>query len=399
MAFNFKFPDVGEGITEGEIVKWKVKVGDSVKADEPIAEVETDKAIVDIPSPKAGVILKINHKEGETIKVGEVLVVIGEKGEKIEESAPKKDEHYTGSVVGFLEEAKEDFKLEKNSKKSSTKLTENKIRATPKIRRLAKQLKVNLKNVTPSGHEGRITEDDIKNSVKKGVKIEYHGKITRKEFKGVRKTIAKNMMEAHQITVPVTTMHDADVTGLWEVRAKEKVKAEKKGVKITFMPYIIKAVTETLKKHAIINSTLEQDELILKDYYHIGFAVDTDDGLIVPVIKDADKKSLLSIAKELADLSEKARARKLRIDEIKGGSFSITNLGSIGVRYFTPIINYPESAILGLGSIENRAVASDNDIKIRKILPLSLTFDHRIIDGAQASKFMLDLIKNLENIK
>ncbi|AJF60971.1 hypothetical protein QT06_C0001G0121 [archaeon GW2011_AR15] len=402
MVFDFKFPDVGEGITEGTIVKWKVKAGDSVKADEPIAEIETDKAIVDIPTPKAGVILKINHREGETIKVGETLAVIGEKGEKAGETKEKKegreDEHYTGSVVGFLEEAKDEFKPGRSSKKESES-SEKRIRATPKIRMLAKELNVELKNIVPTGHGGRISEEDIRKSVKKAAKREYHGKVTRRELKGVRKTIAKNLVEAHLATVPVTTMHDADVTGLWEAREKEKISAEKKGVKLTFLPYIIKAATEALKKHPEINSTLEGDEIVLKNYYHIGFAVDTDDGLIVPVVKDADKKSLMELAKELAELGEKARARKLGIDEIKGGSFSITNLGSVGVKYFTPVINYPESAILGLGSIGNMPVASENDIKIRKILPLSLTFDHRVIDGAQASRFMLDLIKNLESIK
>ncbi len=409
MAFEFKFPDVGEGITEGEIVKWRVKVGDTVKAEQVIGDIETDKAIVEIPCPKAGVILKINHKVGETINVGEVLVVIGKKGESLEKkkpvvekkkkkpvSKPKKEDSkvpYTGSVIGFLEEADDAV----SGKKQVHKKVHERVRATLRVRKLAQVLKVDINTVTGSGPNGRISEEDVKNAATKVKIVKEHGKVKRVPFKGVRKSVALKMVKAHQTTVSVTNMYDADVTKLWDVRKKEKVKAEKKNVKLTFLPFIIIAAVNALKKNPVVNSSLDEGELLLKQYYNIGFAVDTEEGLLVPVIKNADKKSILIIAKELSVLSGKARERKLSLDDMKGGSFSISNLGSIGVKYFTPIINYPESAILGVGRIEEKARIVDGEVVPKKIMPLSFSYDHRIIDGATASRFMLDLISELQS--
>jgi len=422
---DFKFPDVGEGITEGVIVKWHVKKGDKVKADQVLAEIETDKAIVDIPSPKAGTISKINHKKGDTIKVGEVLVVIDEgSGKKPEpsskkssskkaskkkksEKTPKKKskktkkkksskkskpvKKYTGSVVGHLDENVRE--MPSATSKKTTEKSVQRIRATPHVRRLAREQGVDISAIKGTGHEGRITEEDVKRAKKRPVVA--HGKSQELKLKGMRKAIAKNMVESHTTTVTVTNMYDCDVTGLWDVRKKEKVKAEKKGVKLTFLPYIIEAVVEALKKNPMINASLDHETILLKKYYNIGVAVDTEDGLVVPVVKNADKKSLIDIAKELIELSEKARARKLSLKEMQEGSFTITNLGSIGVKYFTPIINYPESAILGLGRIEDKF----NGKEMRKSLPLSFSYDHRIIDGATASRFMLDVMKKLESYK
>ncbi|MBS3103061.1 2-oxo acid dehydrogenase subunit E2 [Candidatus Woesearchaeota archaeon] len=406
MAYEFKFPDVGEGIHEGEIVKWKVKVGDKVEADQPLVEIETDKAVVDIPSPKAGTILKINHKEGETINVGEVLVVIGEEGEKAEGKKEQKVP-YTGSVVGFLEEAPEEG--EKAEKRVSIKKEAAKrVMATPAVRILAAKLNIDINSVVGTGPEGRITEEDIKKASgteekeeKTGIKIarkyDMWGYIDRMPLKGVRKTVSARMYEAHATVVPITNFYDADVTELSELREKEKKAAEKKGVHLTFLPYIIKAVIKALGKHPIINSSLEGEEIIIKKYYNIGVAVDTPDGLIAPVVKGADKKDIFELAKEISILAEKARDRKLDLMDLKGGSFSITNLGSVGVKYFTPMVNYPESCILGPGRIEDKAVAREGKVAVRKILPIVITYDHRIIDGAEAARFMNDLISYLEN--
>ncbi len=392
---KFKFPDVGEGITEGVIVKWKVKQGDKVKADQPIADVETDKAIVEIPVPKSGVIKEIFHKKGETIKVGETLVELdtGEKTEKAEKKSKKKETKskakkgkYTSSVVGFLDD-KEELLPDRIQKKSSKDVKH--VRATPKIRKLAKQLGVDITKIKGTGHDGRITAEDLKKSKKTG-------KIEVVPLKGLRKSISKTLTQANTVEVPVTNFHECDFTKLWDIRKKEKTKAEKKGIKLTFLPYVIKAVLEGIKKYPVINSSIEHDEIIIKKFYNIGIAVATDDGLIVPNIKDADKKSLYDLAKEMTDLSDKARERTLKLDEMKNGTFTITNLGSIGVTHFTPMLNYPEAAILGLGRIEDKPVVEDGKVVIKKIMPMSLTYDHRSIDGAIASMFMLKVIEKIE---
>lgn len=409
MTIEFKFPDVGEGIHEGEIVKWKVKVGDKVKSDQPLVEVETDKAVVDIPSPKAGTILKINYKEGETIKVGEVLVVIGKKGEKVE----SKNERYTGSVVGFLEEASEDKSKGNAVKKAVVKKEAAKhVKAIPAVRVLARKLNVDINTVMGTGPAGRITEDDVEKAtpsekimpakkpaggIKVARKYDMWGYIDRMPLKGIKKSISKHMYEAHSTIVPITNFNDADATKLYDLRKKEKEIAAKKGIHLTFIPFIIKAVTKALKKHPIINSSLEGEEIILKKYYNIGVAVDTKDGLIVPVVKGADKKDIFELAEEIGKLAEKARDRKLDLMDLKGGSFTITNLGSIGVKYFTPMVNYPESCILGPGKIEDKPVVQDGKVVVRKIMPVTITYDHRIVDGAEAARFMKDLIGYLEN--
>jgi len=399
MAFEFKFPDVGEGITEGEIVKWKVKEGDTVESDQPLVEIETDKAVVDIPSPKAGKILHINGKEGQTINVGDVLVVIGEEGEKVS----KKAEKYTGSVVGFLEEAPdEEKKVEtKAIKKDAKKI----VKATPAIRALAKKLNVNLNSVSGSGPGGRITKGDLESKpaetktggIKVARKYDMWGYIDRIPLRGLRKATSKHTFEAHSTIVPITNIYDADVTNLVELRKKEKNTADKKGVHLTFLPFIMKALILALKKHPLMNSSLEGEVIIIKKYFNIGVAVDTEEGLIVPVIKGVDSKDIFQLAAELHTLSEKARKRKLDLMDLKGGSFTVTNLGSIGVKYFTPMVNYPEAGILGPGKIEDRPVVENNKIVIKKILPLSFTYDHRIIDGAEASRFMNDFISYLKN--
>lgn len=390
MVTEFKFPDVGEGITEGTIVKWKIKQGDSVKADQAIVEIETDKAIVDIPSPKAGIILNTYHKEGETIKVGEVLAVIGKKGEKIKKkiadkkSVKKKEEHYTGSVIGVLSDEVTELPSVHDEKVEESKVKRTHV--TLRVRKLAKKLNVNIDAIMTSG---RITENDIKQAAKGSIKGESV------ELKGLRKITAEHMVESFKNTVPVTNFYDLDVTNLWNKRQIEKIVAQKKGIKLTFMAYIVEALTATLKNHPYMNSSLVGNNLILKKEYNIGFAVDSGEGLIVPVIKNADKKKLYDLAKEIVDLAKKAQTRKVTLDELKGGTFTISNLGSIGVKYFTPVINYPESAILGLGKIEDQIGTNGEDIILKKVIPLSLTYDHKIIDGATASRFMNDFMEKL----
>ncbi len=419
MAFEFKFPDVGEGITEGEIVKWLVKEGDSVKQDQIIAKIETDKAIVDIPSPKAGVILKLGHKEGDTIKVGEVLAVIGEKGETLEETRPAKkleSERKSVSVVGEIPESLEYQPVTRPVQRELQATPTEHSMVLPSVRRLSRELGVDLSTVKGTGIGGRITEEDVRRAKGTGLlekvgitkpvavpqvikKYDMYGYIEHVQLKGIRKATAKKMSQAVHTAAHVTHMDNADVTELAAIREKEKLNAEKEGIKLTYLPYIIKAVIGALKKHPYLNAEMdeEHEEIILKKYYNIGIAVDIEGGLIVPVIKGADKKSTLDLAKELQEVVKKAEERSLDMADLKGGTFTITNVGSLGGIYATPIVNYPEVAILATGKIADRPVVKDGKIVVRKILPLALSFDHRVLDGAEAARFTNDLIALLEN--
>ncbi len=406
MVFAFKFPDVGEGIHEGEIVKWLVKAGDIIKEDQPLVEMQTDKAVVEIPSPKSGKVLKLNFKNGDTVKVGEVLILIEEKGGSSKES--------TG-VVGQIDEEKtgtkavEKISIRQSSLEKSFSKNDN-ILVTPRVRALAQKLNVDLNLIKKSG---MISEDDVinlskgkssekvlpKTGIKVVKKYDFYGYVDRVQLKGIRKTIAEHMSTAHSKIPHVTHMDIADVTNLSDIREKEKKKLEKEKIKLTYLPFVIKAVLNALKEHPYLNSTLDEEnqEIILKKYYNIGVAVDTEDGLMVPVIKGADRKKLSELAKELSNLSNLARERKIDLGDLKGGTFTITNIGSLGGTFATPIINYPECAILALGRIQESVLVIDGKMQIRKIMPFSLAFDHRIIDGAEAAKFANKIKEILEN--
>lgn len=380
MPKEFKFPDLGEGIEDGRIVKWFVKEGDFVKEHQTVGEVETDKATAEIPSPFEGTILKINFKEGQNIKVGEVLFVVGEKGEEVvkhqvfDKTVPKSKLKPAGAV-GYLEEAQEE------------------ILVTPAVRKLARDSGIDLSKIKGTGPGGRITENDLKiakgplgysgNSpkpeVKKKRKYDLWGYVDYVPLNNIRRVTARHMAEAWQKAPQVTMMTEPEVKELIKFREKETKKAEKKGIKLTFLPFIMKACQRAMKEFPLLNSRFNEEipEVIVKKYYNFGVAVDVDgQGLVVPVIKGVDMKSIEDIAGEIVELAGKARQKKLDIQDMKGGTFTITNYGSLGGVFSTPIINYPEAAILGLGRIrENK-------------FPFSLTFDHRILDGAYAVRFL-----------
>jgi pyruvate dehydrogenase E2 component (dihydrolipoamide acetyltransferase) len=425
MAYEFKFPDIGEGLTEGEIVRWLVKEGDEIKEGQPLVEVETDKALAEIPSPKTGVILKILAKEKEIVKVGQVIVVFGEKGEKIEKKEekpqkeePKKEEpakeappRPSVGVVGELEEAPEEGGgvVEKQKPAKPAFVSEHAL-ATPAVRGLAKELGVDIEKAKGTGAGGRVLEKDVRQTaeekgkpraeeVKKVKKYDLYGYVERIPLRGVRRSIAKAMVKSKYTAPHVTAMDEADVTGLWEIREKEKKAAEKKGIKLTLMPFIIKGVIAGLKEHPYLNAMLddENEEIILKKYYNIGMATDTPEGLMVPVVKNANEKSILQLAEEMFKLSEKARNRTVDLADLKGGTFTITNYGAIRGIFGTPIINHPEVAILGVGRIRETPVVKDGKIEIRRMLGLSLSFDHRVVDGAVAARFLNSVIEHLED--
>lgn len=382
MPFDFVLPDLGEGITEGEVRKWLVKEGNAIEEHQTILEIETDKAIVEVPSPKKGRVLKINKDIGDMAKVGEILMSIAEVGEIVEEKPKPEERPKSVSVVGVLPEEEEE------------------VLATPAVRALAKELGVKIETIKGSGPGGSITKEDVIEASEKAKKTEdQYGVIETIPIRGLRRTIAKNLIASQKTTAFVTGMDEADITELWNLREREKKALLDKGIHLTFLPFFIKAVRHALAEHPLLNASVdeEKEEIIIKKYYNMGIAVDTPDGLMVLVIKDVDKKTILELAKEIQDLSQKARDRKIKLEEMKGSTFTITNYGHFGGTFATPIINYPDVAILGAGKISEKPWVKDGQIVIRKILPLSLTFDHRVTDGVDSAKFLSKVIQYLED--
>jgi len=403
VVFEFHLPDIGEGVAEGEVVKWLVKEGAEVEENQPLVEIMTDKVNVEIPSPKKGTVLRLKAKEGEVVKVGQTLLVIGEKGEQTVTttstplaaeapmSAPAKAQVVTSAPL------------------TSVPKRSQEILATPATRKLARDLGVDLSLLQGTGPGGRITDEDVqrfKNSAVRSVTVAVPtlgkaGSEERIPMRGIRRKIAERMVKSKHTAAHVTHVDEVDMTEIVQLREKSKESAEKRGVKLTYLPFIIKALIPALKQYPYANATLddESEEIILKKYYNIGLATNTEQGLIVPVVKDADHKSITQLADEIARLSEKARAGELTLDEIQGSTFTITNVGSIGGVFATPIINYPEVAILGVHKITKRPVVRDNQIVIRDMTYLSLSFDHRVLDGALAAEFMNVIKQYLEDPK
>ncbi|MHB8481806.1 MAG: dihydrolipoamide acetyltransferase family protein [Nitrospiria bacterium] len=401
MSREFKFADLGEGIAEGEIAKWFVQEGATVETDQILLEVETDKAIVPIPSPYAGKITAIHGKEGDIIKVGDVLVEFSEESRRLPESSGKDQ----GSVVGRLEEASEEVATPLEAP-METAPERPRPRAIPSVRVLARSKGIDLNQVAGSGPGGRIRKEDIlayfggeSPLTKPPGGISLSEPVEKIPFKGIRRSAARLVSESARKIPHVTFMDKADMTRLRGVREQEKKSVEKQGLKLTYLPFIIKSVIAGLKLYPYLNSSLDEDrqEVLLKKYYHIGIAVDTPNGLMVFALKNADQKSILEIAKELNELGQKAASRTIDLKDLKGSTFTITNYGVIGGTYGTPIINYPEAAILGIGKIEDQPVVINGEIIIRKIAPLSLAFDHRLIDGADAGRFLNAVIDHIQN--
>jgi pyruvate dehydrogenase E2 component (dihydrolipoamide acetyltransferase) len=397
MPFNFVLPDLGEGITEGEIRKWIVKEGDNVEEHQTVLEIETDKAVVEVPSPKKGKVLKISKEVGDIAKVGDVLMTIAEEGEAVKEKKPVEEKP--------PEEKKAEDKKEKRGKSVSVvgvlpEEEEEVVLAPPAVRAAARELGVDLSRIKGSGPGGSIRKEDLTATVPEEEKAaDAHGPVERVPLRGLRRTISKNLIMSQKTTAFVTGMNEVDITELWGLREKEKKSLLEKGVHLTFLPFFIKAVIHALAEHPMLNSSIddEREEIVIKKYFAIGVAVDTPDGLMVPVIKNPVGKTILELSLEIQELSVKAKERKIKLEEMKGGTFTITNYGHFGGYFATPIINYPESAILGTGMISERPWVKDGKIVIRRILPLSLTFDHRVTDGVDASQFLAKVTGYLED--
>ena len=404
--FDIKFADIGEGIHEGVIYKIVVAIGDTIKDGDTLYLVETDKVTAEIPSPVDGSVNKINFKVGDTIYVGDTIMVIDDGNEQVavpevaqleEPIHESVEEKGSTSVVGDLEISNDVISSsEEVIQKNNTK---RKVLATPVARKMAKDLGVDINTVVGTGPAGRVMKADInktqevkKQEVVKPVTVTaVADDIERVKMSTMRKAIAEHMTKS-KFTIPHTAvMDEVDVDELVNYRNDVKLLARQKDVKLTYLPFFIKAVTIALKEHGIMNASLEGDEILLKKSIHIGIAVDTPYGLMVPVIKHADRLSLLEIAKAIEDLSRRAQEKSLTLDEIHGSTFSITNYGAFGSSFGVPVINYPEAGILGVGMITKKPVVIDDEIVIRSILPLSMSFDHRIVDGADAGRFMKTL--------
>jgi pyruvate dehydrogenase E2 component (dihydrolipoamide acetyltransferase) len=410
MAFVFNFPDVGEGIHEGRIVEWVVAEGATVAEDETLVKVETDKAVVELPSPRAGVVLKLHAAADAAIEVGDPLVTIGEAGETLPDEAAGTDEPAQKSAPAPVEEAPPAGPAARRPL------------ATPRTRALARKLGVDLGSVRGSGTGGRITDEDVERAARgEAVAVSPpsapqppaapavlsgrpeetdEGAVERVPVSHLRKVIASAMRTSKHTAAHVTHVDEADVTDLVNhYRAAKATIQDQAGVKFSLLPYFIKALVAALKLHPQFNASVDEhsEELLLKKYYNIGIAVDTPEGLIVPVIKGADTKDMVELAAEVADKAERARSRQLTLDELRGGTCTLTNIGPLGGVFATPIINQPELAIVGLHKIMERPAVVDGEIAIRQLMYLSVSFDHRWVDGADGARFMTDLVRLVSN--
>jgi pyruvate dehydrogenase E2 component (dihydrolipoamide acetyltransferase) len=375
-----------------------------VKENQPLVEIMTDKVNVEIPSPRKGTIQKLMAKEGETVKVGQVLLVIAEQGEPASAQATAVTSPSVPTATKAAMPPPSPLPPIGGAKKQQEVL------ATPATRRLARDLGVDLAMVQGTGPGGRVTEDDVKRSKEGGVRPAAAVAVTvpsprgpeeRVPLRGIRRKVAEHMVQSRNTAAQVTHVEEVDMTEIVRLRERAKASAEKRGVKLTYLPFIIKALVAALKEYPYLNASLDDDkqEIVLKKYYNIGIATDTEQGLVVPVIKGAEHKSITALAEEITTLSDKARTSQLTLDEVQGGTFTVTSVGSIGGVFATPIINYPEVGILGVHKITERPVAKDLQIQVRHMTYLSLSFDHRVLDGAMAARFMNVIKQYLEDPK
>ena len=440
--FEFKLPDLGEGIHEGEILKWHVTVGGSVKEDEPLVDVETDKAAVTIPSPRGGRIEALNGNVGDTISVGQIICVIAVEGEKAVAAPVAAPVKAATPVAGKP-------KVISELTAPATPIppvapTGRPVPAAPATRRLARELGVDVNLIPPTGPAGRVTPDDVRRfatlpagSYETPVETHVHiaateveddravtefaahaasviplldlgpmpdfaawGPIEKEPLRSIRRKVARKMVTSMILAPHVAHMDEADVNELEEFRTREKDRRKgQPGGHLTLMAFVIKAVTAGLRAAPSFNASLDpfKEEIIYKKYYNIGIAVDTGHGLVVPVIKGTEHKSIIEISKAIETVATQARDGTLPVEDLRGGTFTITNVGPLGGTALIPAINYPEVAILGMGRVQEKPVVRDGQIVIRKMLPLTFVFDHRIADGADAARFVSEMVRQLSD--
>jgi len=426
-VYEFKLPDLGEGIHEGEILKWHVELGGQIQEDGPLVDVETDKAAITIPSPRGGVLASVAGKAGDIILVGHVLAVIddgvgAEAAVSTPAAAPKAEPEPAPTAASSGD----------GSTVAPSAPASRRVVAVPAIRRLAREMKIDLGQVPPTGPGGRVTREDVMRFADTGESAEpaaaeqlpelksaaagadviplldieplpdfsQWGPVETEPFRSIRRKVARKMVTSMVLVPHVAHMDDADVTLLEEFRRREKERrAGGPGGKLTMLAFVIKAVTAGLRAAPAFNASLDpfNEIIIYKKFYNIGVAVDTGQGLVVPVIRDTDRKSILQISTEIEEVAAKAREGTLEVADLRGGTFTITNVGPLGGTALIPTINYPEVAILGMGCAREKPVVVGGEIVIRTILPLTLAFDHRIADGADAARFVTEMIRQLSD--
>ena len=424
MAQEIKLPDIGEGVQEGELVKWLVKVGDTVKPDQPVAEVMTDKATVEVPSPYSGTVKELKFKEGDMIKIESTMIILDGAGGATA-SAPKAEKQTPAqaptpaTTKAPAASANRPAAMSMASASTSTMevnppVADIRVLATPATRRLARETGVDINQISGSGLAGRVTREDVMNN-KGGTGAVAGGAPTfkfptptlgaaqggeeRVPLRGIRKKIAENMQMAKHVVPHFTLMDEARVDELVKLRTQAKAAAEKSGIKVTYLPFIMKALIATCREFPMFNASIDdqKQEIVYKKYFNVAFAADTPNGLMVPVVKAADQKSLLQISHEIQELSKKARDGKLALEDMKGACFTITNIGSVGGLYATPIINHPEVAIFGVYKIQDKPVWNGSSFDRAQVMNFTVTCDHRLIDGAVAANFMKAFIERIEN--
>jgi len=375
VSYEFKLPDLGEGLTEGEIARWLVAEGQEIGEDDPLVEIQTDKTTVEIPSPAAGKVARILVAEGETVAVGTVLVVIGEDG-----AAPVPDEQPRANEAPQKEAA---AASDVSPGLAPGNAAPARVRATPLVRRLAQELGVDLETLDGSGSQGRVTEEDVRSAAGSPGLAPGHAPEGRREpLRGVRKLIAEHMKRAHAEVPPVTWVEECDF-GAVDLKR--------------IVPLTLNAVAEALQEVPELNARLEGDEIVYLERYDLGVAVQTDNGLVVPVVRDCDTRSVDELADEVARLAEAARTNKLKPEELRGSTFTVTSAGKLGGLLTTPIVNYPEVGILSIGRVGERPVVREGQVVARPTGTIAVTFDHRVVDGARAAEFGLAVIRRLES--
>lgn len=440
MAQNVKLPDVGEGVTEGELVKWLVKPGDAVKPDQPVAEFMTDKATVEVPSPYAGVVKELKFKEGDVVPIETVILVLDGEGAAAKSQAKvEAPKPASAGGNGHSKPAAQPMAMKSTPAAAPAGTAHSgqttgmdfyppaaasNVLATPATRRLAREHGVDVNTITGSGLAGRVTREDVLKAKGAGgganmpvpvgqaamakpmMQIPKHAFVSqqgaleeRVPLRGIRKKIAENMQMAKHVIPHFTLMEEVRVDQLVAMRAQAKEHAEKYGVKVTYLPFIMKALIATSREFTMFNASLDDEasEIVYKKYFNVGFAADTPNGLMVPVIKNADFKTVLQISQEIQQLASKAREGKLALEDMKGATITITNIGSVGGLYATPIINHPEVAILGMYKIQDKPVWNGKEFTRGQFMNFTITCDHRLIDGAVAANFMKSFAARIEN--
>lgn len=435
----FRFPDIGEGLEEGTIHEIYVQVGQTVKAGDLLVSMETDKVTADIPSPRTGKVLRIFGKPGDVIHVGEPLAEIEAEGEAAtltpvemasghlmdeddlyepesvhlkevdklhekESGYPVAEEDVAG-VVGTLESAGNKGIMPASEEREYVVPTSRKVFATPHVRSIAREMGIDIRTITGTGSGGRITRDDLEKVAVSSSPAEKTwmaqlwdaDDVTYEPLTQLRKTIARNMLNSKHNAAHVTIVEEVEISELMAIRSNYKQKYAERNAKLTYLPFIVKATVLALKQHRIMNAQMdmENNRMIYKNQYNIGIAMDTPEGLVVPVLRNADRLSLFEIAQQITAFADKARDRKLTLDDMKGGTFTISNFGSIAGIFGTPVINYPQVGILGVGRITEQAVVRNHEVVAGNVLGLSLSVDHRVVDGGDTARFMKQIIDHL----